>query len=62
MFVSVFVLSIFVCHYHYNYMYIFIRLYTTLSLKACKINNASGTSAESKKVREVFNGGEVLHA
>ena len=31
----------------------FIILYTTLNLKACKIKNASGVSAESKKVRNV---------
>ena len=31
----------------------FILLYATLNLKACKINNASGVSAESKKVRDV---------
>ena len=31
----------------------FILLYTTLDLKACKINNASGASVESKKVRDV---------
>ena len=35
-----------------------ILLYTTLNLKACKINNASGTLTESKKVRDVFKGGE----
>ena len=35
----------------------FILLYTTLSLKACKINNASGTSAEQKKVRDISKGG-----
>ena len=35
----------------------FILLYTTLDLKACKINNASGASVESKKVRDVSNEG-----
>ena len=34
----------------------FILLYTTLNLKACKINNASGVSTESKKVRDVSKG------
>ena len=31
----------------------FIILYTTLNLKACKINNASGAPTEFKKVRDV---------
>ena len=35
----------------------FILLYATLNLKAYKINNASGVSAESKKVRDVSKGG-----
>ena len=35
----------------------FMLLYTTLNPKACKINNASGASAESKKVRDVSKGG-----
>ena len=34
----------------------FIRLYAALNLKACTINNASGTSAESKKVCDVSKG------
>ena len=34
-----------------------ILLYTTLNLKAFKINNASGASTESKKVRDVSKGG-----
>ena len=37
--------------------YIFILLYTTLNPKACKITNASGAPAESKKVRDVSKGG-----
>ena len=37
----------------------FMRLYTTLNPKACKINNVSGASAESKKVRDVSKGGGV---
>ena len=32
-------------------------LYTTLNLKAYKINNTSGASIESKKVRDVSKGG-----
>ena len=32
---------------------IFILLYTTLNVKACKIHNATGASAKSKKVRDV---------
>ena len=35
----------------------FILLYTALNLKACTINNASGASVESKKVRDVSKGG-----
>ena len=35
----------------------FILLYSTLNLKACKINNATGVSAKSKKVRDVSKGG-----
>ena len=35
----------------------FILLYTALNLKTCKINNASGAKAESKKVRDVSKGG-----
>ena len=31
-------------------------LYTTLNLKACKINNATNTLAKSKKVRDVSEG------
>ena len=34
-----------------------ILLYTTINFKACKSNNASGTSTESKKVRDDFKGG-----
>ena len=32
-------------------------LYTALNLKACTINNASGASVVSKKVRDVSKGG-----
>ena len=35
----------------------FILLYTALNLKDFTINNASGASAESKKVRDVSKGG-----
>ena len=35
----------------------FILLYIALDLKACTINNASGASTESKKVRDVSEGG-----
>ena len=35
----------------------FILLYTTLNLKPCKINNATGASAKSKKMRDVSKGG-----
>ena len=38
-------------------MLIFIFLYITLNPKAGKINNGSGASAESKKVRDVSKGG-----
>ena len=38
-------------------MWTVILLYTTLNLKACKINDALGTSIESKKVRDVSKGG-----
>ena len=31
--------------------------YTTLNLKDCKVNNATGASAKSKKVRDVSKGG-----
>ena len=34
-----------------------ILLYTTINLKVCKSNNASGTSTKSKKVRDDFKGG-----
>ena len=36
------------------YFYTFI---TTLNLKACKINNATGASAKSENVLDVSNGG-----
>ena len=35
----------------------FIRLYTTLNLKACKINNASGASPSRKKCVTFLRGG-----
>ena len=37
-------------------MYIYIS-YTTLNLKDCKINNATGASAKSKKVCDISKGG-----
>ena len=35
----------------------FTLLYTTLNLKDCKVNNATGASAKSKKLRDVSKGG-----
>ena len=35
----------------------FTLLYTTLNLKDCKVNNATGASATSKKLRDVSKGG-----
>ena len=39
------------------YVLKYILLYTALNINTCKINNASGTSAESKEVRDVSKGG-----
>ena len=58
-FISVSIFKVYLYAYYQAWPYIkctFVLLYTALNLKACTINNASGASAVSRKVRAVPKG------